>query len=136
MKVGGRTVEVSNRDKVFFPEGDLTKGDLIDYYHHRVAEHLLPHVRDRMIFDLDPPGDDAESTFDLVRWTARKLRDLLIELGLTPWVMTSGCRGLHIHVPLDRKSDCDEVRSFAMDVSDLLVARHPERLTREQRKAR
>jgi bifunctional non-homologous end joining protein LigD len=39
-------------------------------------------------------------------------------------------------VPLDRSADFDSVRAFATDAADLLVARHPDRLTREQRKAK
>jgi bifunctional non-homologous end joining protein LigD len=89
-----------------------------------------------MVFDLDPPGDDAEATFDAVRWTARRLRELLDELGLVAFVMTSGSKGLHLHVPLDRETDFDGVRAFAIDAADLLVERHPGRLTREQRKAK
>ena len=213
MKVGHRNLEVSNRDKVFFPDAGITKGDLLDYY-HRAAAFVLPHARDRlvamhrfpdgidgqgffhkdvpdhfpawirrevvekadgqlrqlviddaatlvyiadqgcitphvwlsradridhpdrMVFDLDPPGDDARATFDAVRWTARRLRELLDELGLVAFVMTSGSKGLHLHVPLDRATDFDGVRDFAMDAADLLVERHPERLTREQRKAK
>jgi len=43
-----RTFDVSNRDKVLFPEDGVTKGDLIDYY-DRVAETMLPHVRGRVV---------------------------------------------------------------------------------------
>jgi DNA ligase D len=46
VKVKRRTVRVSNPEKVFFPERGLTKGDLVRYYVD-VADHLLPHVRDR-----------------------------------------------------------------------------------------
>ncbi len=31
MKVDSRSIELSNRDKVLFPEDDITKGDLNDY---------------------------------------------------------------------------------------------------------
>ena len=90
---------------------------------------------DRMVFDLDPAGNDPTATFPEVRWAARRLRALLEEVGLAPFVMTSGSRGLHVHVPLDGEADFDRVRGFAKDAADLLVSRHPERLTREQRKA-
>ena len=213
MKVGRRTLEVSNLDKVFFPDAGITKGDLLDYY-RRAADFVLPHARDRlvamhrfpdgidgqgffhkdvpdhvpawirrervekadghlhqlviddaatlvyiadqgcitphvwlsrtdridhpdrMVFDLDPPGDDFMAAFDVVRRTALRLRELLEALGLVAFVMTSGSRGLHLHVPLDRETDFDGVRAFAIDAADLLVARHPGRLTREQRKAK
>jgi bifunctional non-homologous end joining protein LigD len=33
-------------DKVFFPDAGITKGDVLDFY-RRIAQHLLPHLRDR-----------------------------------------------------------------------------------------
>jgi len=48
IKVGSRTVELSNLDKVFYPETGFTKGDVIDYY-RAVAPVLLPHLRGRPI---------------------------------------------------------------------------------------
>lgn len=44
MKAGGREIEVSNRDKVFFPDSGLTKGDLMDYY-RSVADVMVPHMK-------------------------------------------------------------------------------------------
>ena len=43
---GNIKFETSNEDKVFFPDSKLTKGDLIEYY-VKVADYLLPHVKDR-----------------------------------------------------------------------------------------
>lgn len=85
---------------------------------------------DRMIFDLDPPGQD----FAPVRRAARALHDLLEELGLVPFAMTTGGRGLHLVVPLDRSADFDAARGFARDLAELLARRDPERLTTEPRK--
>ena len=90
------------------------------------------HNPDRLIFDLDPPRDD----FEAVRFAAHKLRDLLGELGLDPFPMATGGRGLHLIVPLDRGADFDAVRAFARDIADLLAARHPKRLTTESRKSK
>jgi bifunctional non-homologous end joining protein LigD len=45
-----------------------------------------PHHPDRLIFDLDPPDDN----FAPVRASARSLRSVLSELGLTSYVMTTG----------------------------------------------
>jgi bifunctional non-homologous end joining protein LigD len=86
------------------------------------------HHPDRMIFDLDP-GRDFESVLE----AASCLRALLEEIGLRTLVMTTGSRGLHLVVPLDRKSDFDVVRSFARDVAEACASRHHERLTTEQR---
>lgn len=87
---------------------------------------------DRMIFDLDPPEDGAG--FDAVRQAALDLRALLEEVGLSPWVMTTGSQGLHVVAPLRREQDFDEVRAFARDLAELLVGRRPEIYTTEQRK--
>lgn len=87
----------------------------------------LPDHPDRLVFDLDPSGDD----FDLVRRTALELRELLADLGLVPYVKTTGSRGLHVMTPLDRSSTTAEVRAFAEAVALLLVDRHPDDLTVE-----
>ena len=44
----GKTVRVSNLDKVFYPKSGFTKGDVIDYY-IRISPYLLPHLKDRPI---------------------------------------------------------------------------------------
>jgi DNA ligase D len=46
VKIGRRDVRISNPDKLFFPEGRLTKGDLVRYYLD-VAAGALPHLRRR-----------------------------------------------------------------------------------------
>ena len=48
--------------------------------------------------------------------------------------MTSGSKGLHVHVPIRRDGEFDEVKRLARDVSELLARRHPDRLTVEIRK--
>jgi len=46
LNINGKTVPVSNLDKVFYPETGFTKGQIIDYY-IRVSPVLLPHLKDR-----------------------------------------------------------------------------------------
>ena len=82
---------------------------------------------DRLIFDLDPSKDD----FAEVRATARGLGSLLRELGLEPFAMTTGSRGLHVTVPLRRTADYPDVQAFARDVAALFAAAHPDALTTE-----
>ncbi len=85
---------------------------------------------DQMVFDLDPSGAD----FSLVKSAARCARRLLDELQLPAYVKTSGSRGLHVAVPLDRKSHFDEVRGVARSLAEALVRRDPDQWTLEQRK--
>jgi len=47
-KLGSRTLNLSNMDKVLYPDADFTKGDVIHYY-LSIADVLLPHLKDRPI---------------------------------------------------------------------------------------
>src|SRR5918996_4232777 len=75
------------------------------------------HRPDQLIFDLDPSSDD----FDQVRETALGLRDLLGDLGLVPFVKTTGSRGLHVVVPLRPSETYDAVWDFAHAVAERMV---------------
>lgn len=87
---------------------------------------------DQLVIDFDPPR--AED-FDAARQAALWLRELLDgEFGVTPFVKTTGGKGLHVHLPLDRKAGFDEVREFAAGLAAVLAAQHPDVLTTEQRK--
>jgi bifunctional non-homologous end joining protein LigD len=89
------------------------------------------HHPDICIFDLDPSTEDA----GMLREGALALRDLLAELGLPSWVKTSGSKGYHIAVPLDRKAKTGAVAEFAQGVGAALVARQPKLFTQEFHKA-
>ncbi|MGW7437582.1 non-homologous end-joining DNA ligase [Streptomyces sp. NPDC054849] len=98
--------------------------------HRFLSRADRPDHPDRLVFDLDPPGED----FGPVREAAHALHALLEELELPSTVMTTGSRGLHVVVALDRRAPFDDVRSFARDAAELLAARLPDRLTTEPRK--
>lgn len=83
---------------------------------------------DICVFDLDPSREDE---LEMVCAAALNLRDLLADLGLPSWVKTSGSKGFHIAIPLDRKSDFGEVFRFANTIGKLLVRRFPRELTQE-----
>jgi bifunctional non-homologous end joining protein LigD len=208
MKIGRRTVELSNTNKVLFPDDGLTKGDLVEYY-ESIAPQAVPYLKgrplalerypdgidhqqvfqqsapqyfpdwietasvkriggdgtvkhpvvrdaaslvylanqacitphawlsradrptnpDQLIFDLDPQDGITGA-----RRAALDLHAVLDDLGLPAVVKTTGGKGLHVHVPLDRRAEFDEVRRFARGVANVLVTRDPERYTIEQRK--
>ena len=76
---------------------------------------------DRLIFDLDP----SAQRFAEVRAAARTLGELLRDLGLAPFAMTTGSRGLHVVTPLRRTADYEMVHEFARDVAAALVGQEP-----------
>jgi bifunctional non-homologous end joining protein LigD len=203
-----RDVKLSHPDKVLFPDDGLTKADLAGHY-ARVAEAMLPHVKDRpmnlwrwnngidgervvqqslpkgapdwvarvevprrkggnifhglindaptlrwlaqqncvtphvwnsradkldrpdrVVFDLDPTVED----FAVVREAALTVAEVLRELGVTPFAMVSGSRGIHVYAPLKRTRTADEIRAAAQTVAERVVERRPETLTTAWRK--
>jgi bifunctional non-homologous end joining protein LigD len=89
-------------------------------------------VPDQLVFDFDPPDGQH---FPDVRRVALWARELLDgELGLTSFVRTSGGRGLHVHVALNRRAGFDATREFAHQAAEVLARRHPDVITTEQRK--
>ncbi len=64
MKINGHDIDVSNRDKVFFPDAGLTKGNLIDYY-AEVAPTMAPHMRHYGVsMQRFPDGIDGDSFYN------------------------------------------------------------------------
>ncbi|HFE45932.1 MAG TPA: ATP-dependent DNA ligase [Nannocystis exedens] len=83
---------------------------------------------DRLIFDFDP-AEHSVPCFAEVRRGAMQVAELLRECGLTPFVKTTGSKGLHVIAPLDREAHIDEVRAFGKAVSELVARRDPEHFT-------
>ena len=48
LTVDGRAVPVSNLEKVLFPQGPVTKAQIIDYY-VQISDYLLPHLQNRPV---------------------------------------------------------------------------------------
>jgi bifunctional non-homologous end joining protein LigD len=95
------------------------------------VEHLARP--DMVIIDLDPdPGQGLE----VVRAAARAVKAACEELGLVPFLQTSGSRGYHVVVPLEPGPDVEVVKVFAAELAALVAARDPERLSVEWRKAK
>ena len=63
MKFGKYSVDISHKEKTFFPEINASKGDLIDYYEF-VSPLLIPFTGDRVItMQRFPDGIDHDGFF-------------------------------------------------------------------------
>ena len=87
---------------------------------------------DRMIFDLDP---DPSVAWPKVIETARLLRELLGMLELKTYVKTTGGKGLHVVVPLQRRNSWGEVKGFSRAIVEKLVQVQPQAYTSSASKA-
>ncbi len=204
-------VELTNADRVLFPDDGITKGDLFEYY-AAVAPAIVPHLRDRpftmkrwreglpggsffqkqapkgmpawiptrqfqtwpreggsrlvdfplvdsadvllwmvqmhcidmnawysrvdkpdrpdfVLFDLDPP--DTIQGFPMAVRVAHLIRAALDRLELRSYVKTSGADGIHVLVPIARRSTYAETYEFAELLSRALEAEHPGEVTTE-----
>ncbi|HXC50285.1 MAG TPA: non-homologous end-joining DNA ligase [Candidatus Limnocylindrales bacterium] len=62
-KLGRRTVELSNENKVLFPDDGITKGDIIAYYEN-VADRILPFLKGRpLVLERFPNGIGASGFY-------------------------------------------------------------------------
>jgi bifunctional non-homologous end joining protein LigD len=88
---------------------------------------------DRFIIDLDP---DEGLSWELVIDAAREVRALLEELGLQSFAKTTGGKGFHIVVPIQRRGEWAEVRDFSRAVAAAIAAASPDRYTLDVSKAK
>lgn len=85
---------------------------------------------DLLVFDLDP-GEQGPQAPQAARW----LREVLDELGLETAIKTSGKRGLHVIVPIERRYGFSQARAFGLATARACADRHPDALTVAMRKA-
>jgi bifunctional non-homologous end joining protein LigD len=92
-----------------------------------------PDRPDFVLFDLDPtPEVPWQQTIEV----ALILKELLDTLGLVSFPKTSGGKGFHVLVPLDRRSTYADSRQFAEIVAGAIARAHPKLATTEWSKAR
>jgi bifunctional non-homologous end joining protein LigD len=106
--------------------------------HVPLARAGSPQTPDSMVFDLDP-GDET-SILDCAR-VALILRDLLSQMGLASYVKTSGQKGLHVLVPLNRKETTfEDTKTFSRAVAVIMQKHYADQVTakmaKQERKAR
>jgi bifunctional non-homologous end joining protein LigD len=81
---------------------------------------------DRIVFDLDP-GEGVE--WAQVQEGTQVVRAFLQELGLKPFLKTSGGKGLHVVVPIKPKLDWDTVKDFSHAIVNHLTKTIPDRFS-------
>jgi bifunctional non-homologous end joining protein LigD len=88
-----------------------------------------PDRPDFVLFDLDPPEEDG--AFTLCIQVAHYVHAALDALDLESYVKTSGSDGIHVVVPIERRSTFEDTYAFAELLSRQLEAEHPGEVTTE-----
>lgn len=88
---------------------------------------------ERIVFDLDP---DEGLAFTQVKTAAVEVRDVLSSLGLASFALLTGGKGIHVIVPIARRSSWDDVKTFAHSLATRLAAAAPERYVASMSKAK
>lgn len=135
--VEGRSLSLSNLDKVLYPQTGFTKGEVVDYY-ARIAPVLLPHLADRPATRKRyPNGVDGASFFeknapshtpDWVRTVRlptpgstkdREEIDFIVVRDLATLVWLANLAALELHVPQWTVGPRGAVRGVDLLVFDL-----------------
>lgn len=78
---------------------------------------------DRLVLDLDPgPGVELADTAQVARWA----RDILRGMGLDPYPVTSGSKGIHLYAALPGTQSSEQVTAVAKALAQAIEADHPD----------
>lgn len=98
----------------------------------RFTADLEPDNPDRLVLDLDP-GEGAD-LIDCAR-VAGWCREILTDMGLETYPVTSGSKGIHLYAPLDGDSTADEIATVAHQLARALEEDHPDHVVSEMKKS-
>ena len=90
------------------------------------AEELKPGPATRLVFDLDP-GEGV--TMARLAEVARAVRDMIADIGLTTFPLTSGSKGLHLYAPLEQPVSSRGATVLAKRVAQQLENAMPKLVT-------
>jgi bifunctional non-homologous end joining protein LigD len=129
--VGGRRLAIRNLDRVIFPRTGTTKAELLDYY-VRVADAMLPHLRDRLLhmhrypegvegprfWQKECPEHRPDWVPTAAVWSRDKRADIRFcvvdELATLLWAVNIG--SLELHTSLHRREAMDRPTALAFDL--------------------
>ena len=98
----------------------------------RVEADGTPRNPDRLVLDLDPgPGVGLAECVEV----ALAARELLDDVGLTAWPVTSGSKGLHLYARLTGEHGPDYVNAFAKQVAAALQDELPDLVVSSMKKS-
>lgn len=117
-------IEISNKEGIAV----AAQWNVIEFHTHN--GNLALDLPDRIIFDLDP-GENVE--WEKVKEAAQLMKAFLAQLKLPAFLKTSGGKGLHVVVPIQKKHDWDIVKAFTQSVVAHMSKTIPSRFVAKSR---
>ncbi|NJI61128.1 ATP-dependent DNA ligase [Microbacterium oxydans] len=98
----------------------------------RFTSEGLPGRPDRLVLDLDPgPGVGLAQCAEIARFA----RVILTDMGLDPFPVTSGSKGIHLYAALPGEQTSDEISAVVKELARLIENDHPDLATSVMSKA-
>lgn len=98
----------------------------------RFAPDGRPGRPDRLVLDLDPgPGVGLAQCAEIARFA----RVILTDMGLDPFPVTSGSKGIHLYAALPGEQTSDEISAVVKELARLIENDHPDLATSVMAKA-
>ncbi|QIG40339.1 ATP-dependent DNA ligase [Microbacterium sp. 4R-513] len=87
---------------------------------------------DRLVLDLDPgPGAGLPECAQVARWA----RDILTHMGLDPYPVTSGSKGIQLYSALPPGQSSEQASALAHELARAIEADHPDLVVSSMKKA-
>ncbi len=131
VEIDGRTLKLTNPDKVLYPKAGFTKGELIAYY-AQVAPVLLPHLHDRPLtlkrypngvegkffYEKQSPRHRPEWVQTTTVWSRHSKRDIRFTLcqDLATLVWLGNLADIELHPSLSLAEDIERPTTLAFDL--------------------
>jgi DNA ligase D len=92
-------------------------------YHPTLVREDRPDRATHIVLDLDPPADGG---FGMAVRAAHLVRQALTDAGLEGVAKTSGAKGVHVFVPIDRRASLDEAAAATRAIAERAARLDPE----------
>ncbi|HET7005140.1 MAG TPA: non-homologous end-joining DNA ligase [Candidatus Binatia bacterium] len=129
--IDGKSLVLTNLDKVMYPESGFTKGQAIDYYKN-IAPYILPYVKDRPItlkrypngiagkhfYEKDAPSHTPAwvKTFQIPRTSENSVIDYILINDVATLVWSANLANLEIHPFLAKAPHIDQPTMVVFDL--------------------
>ena len=129
--IDGKSLVLTNLDKVMYPESGFTKGQVIDYYKN-IAPYILPYVKDRPItlkrypngiagkhfYEKDAPSHTPAwvKTFQIPRSSENSVIDYILINDVATLVWSANLANLEIHPFLAKAPHIDQPTMVVFDL--------------------